>query len=683
MSIWYKPWTWGRSDGDPTLDPGPPSAVDPIDGYDPTKIRLDSFDTDPAHDNNVRVGLAMQAHNDASDAFERGRITLDDVSEMRRSLYDGYVNNMTGLGDWLRDKSLGGRPLGPEFIVRIISGSECEDRWRGSDLGGRIVEVIPSEMVRRGWRVQVQPADEDAELMDSARNAFRRLHNRLLTKGDQRGAARVRAMMDEMGLPTPGNIGLGNAPTAPPPHQPGPLPDMDASGTRTVEWLDNRCKELRAKQVFQEALNYRQGFGGAAVLIGVDDGCSDLTQPLDWKRVRKITHLTAYRGGWDGELIAWRYRNHPLLPRFGEPEVYMLRNMGVPISSPPAPGERFMLPQTMPSGPTGPLIFFVHASRLLVFPGRKVSRRVQVVLRGWSDSVFTRVDEVLAQYGQTWSGLAILLQEASLKVVKIQDAATLFASGKPADREKLRNRAVAMQMLESIAKVKFIDAKEEFSRVEVGTLAGMADVLREMALRISAASSIPLSRLMGQTQGGLGDASKGDQRDFYDFIAGEQEGELTPNVERLHRGLLLSGESPTGGNLPDRWSVEMNPLAQMDDQQRATYRKAIADTDKVYVDMGAVTPEEVAGTRFGGSDFNDGSIVIDMDARREMHAADPPPPAPGAARPGAPRLPGQPSAPALLAVPGTAPTTQPSHQPTQPPQGAPASPMQGQDVVVK
>lgn len=674
-----KPWWkfWQRDAAAPlALPPGP---VDAIDGYDPMRVRLDSPSIDPSEDPDIAVALAMQAHNDAASAFERGRITLDELTELRQTLFDGYVNNMTGLGDWLRDKSLGGNPLGPDFMVRIISGTEAEDRWRGSDLGARIVETIPAEMVRRGWRVQIQPSDDDPEaVMDAARIAFRRLQRHAAARGDRRLAARIVGVMDELGLAPGAGFGAG-APAPAPSHEPGPLPDSDDSGVKIVEWLDGRCDSLRAKQVFQEALNYRQAFGGGAVLMGLDDGETDLTRPVDWRRVRRITHLTAFRGGWDGELIAWRYRNDPRAPRFGQPEVYMLRNMGVPISSPPAPGERFLGAQPLPVGPTGSLVFFVHASRLLVFPGRQVSRRIRVVLRGWSDSIFTRVDEVLAQYGQTWSGLAILLQEASMKVVKIQDAATLFASGKPADREKLKNRAIAMQMLESIAKVKFIDAREEFQRVEVGTLAGMAEVLREMALRISAASGIPLSRLMGQTQGGLGDASKGDQRDFYDMIAGEQEHELTPNVDRFHRGLLLSNDSPTGGKLPERWTLTMNPLAQMDDQQRATYRKLIADTDKVYVDMGAVTPEEVAGTRFGGSDFNDGPIVIDVEGREAMREADPPPPTPDeppALPPGAPAPPALPAAGTAAGV-----TSTPEHPPAPAPETpGGAAPMMGQQV---
>lgn len=667
-----RPW-WKFWQRDVPAPPDPVTqAVDPVDGYDPTRARLDGLERDdPARDPEVFTALALQAHNDAAASFERGRISLDAIAELRQSLFDGYVNTVTGLGDWTRDKSLGGNPLGPDFLVRIISGVEAEERWRGADLGKRIVETLPTEMVRRGWTVAIQPADEDAEVMDDARVAFRRLHARMVARGDSAGLVRLQRSMRELALD---DLGLfGGAPA--PPKEPGPLPESDDSGQRVVEWLKNKCESLRAATAFGEALNYRQAYGGGAVFIGVDDGESDLTQPLDWRKVRRVTHLQPFRGGWDGELLAWRYRNDPRLPRYGEPEMYMLRNMGIPLGSPPAPGEQRRLAPLAPVGPMGGLVSFVHASRLLVFPGQQVSSRVRVVMRGWSDSIFTRVDEVLAQYGQTWSGLAILLNEASLKIVSITDGAQLFASGKAADREKLRNRAIAMQMMESIAKTKFIDAKEKFERVEVGTLAGMADVLREMALRVSATVNIPLSRLMGQTQGGLGDASKGDQRDFYDYVAGEQERELTPLVRRLHRGLMVTPECPTGGTLPKRWDVEMRPLMQMNDTERATYRKLIADTDKIYVDMGAVSAEEVAATRFGGSDYNDGPIVIDVEGRAKMAELKPPPPA------GTPALPpGAPKPSAALGAPGSSTATPSPGTPAAPP--APPSDRQPAAVAV-
>mgnify|MGYP000131318767 CR=1 FL=1 len=62
---WWNPWTWGR--GDSVSAPELPTrSVDPVDGYDPTQVRLDAAPTDPSRDHEVAVSLALQAHNDAA-----------------------------------------------------------------------------------------------------------------------------------------------------------------------------------------------------------------------------------------------------------------------------------------------------------------------------------------------------------------------------------------------------------------------------------------------------------------------------------------------------------------------------------------------------------------------------------------------------------------------------------------
>lgn len=544
--------------------------ADPLDGYRPT---LDGPDraTDPARDPVALAAVEDQARLDAAELFGRADAAM--VEGNARMIADGFRNLLTGIGDPTRDKT-----LGTDFLVRYVTGAECEDRWRGSDLGGRIIETIPNEMTRRGWTLNVQPDEDD-------------------------GLAR---RSDDWPAPEP----------ASPPHVPGALPETSDDGTAIVEALDKKLRKLKATQAIRQALEYERAFGGGAVLIGVDDGEDDLTRPLDPTTVKRVRHLTAYRGGWDGELIAWRYYNDPRHPKFGEPEIYMLRNLGVPISSPPAPGER-LRPQAIPAGPTGALIFYVHESRLLLFPGQPVSRRARVQMRGWGDSVFTRVDEVLSQFGQTWSGVSILMQEYSLPVMSMEGLAALLAKQDTKGQAVVGARVIAMQMAMSIAKMRLIDSKEKLERLSV-PLAGVGEVLSQFALRLAAASGMPVSMLMGQVQGGLGDASKGDVRFFYDQIEGLQEDRLLPEVERLYKVLFLAGDSPTSGVEPKRWSVTMNPIWQMTDQERATYRKTIAETDQIYVNMGGASPEEVVATRFGGSDYNDGPIVIDVEGRQKM-----------------------------------------------------------------
>ena len=80
-------------------------------------------------------------------------------------------------------------------------------------------------------------------------------------------------------------------------------------------------------------------------------------------------------------------------------------------------------PQTQQPGRSmepAPATLYVHESRLIVFDGQPVSRRAQRESKGWGESVFTRVEEVLSQYKQTWGAVANLMQDFAQGVLKVK-----------------------------------------------------------------------------------------------------------------------------------------------------------------------------------------------------------------------------------------------------------------------
>ena len=502
---------------------------------------------------------------------------------------DGYQNTLTGVGDPTRDKTFGGRFNGPDFVNQLLTGWECQERWRGSDLGGRMVETIPREMVRKGWSVKIQP-EPDEPASDSRTDDF------------------------------------PAAPPKAPQHKPEELSRASDDNTAIIEALSKEQERVHLASALELGLSYERNYGGAGILLGVDDGETDLTRPLDWSKVRRINHLTAFRGGWDGELIAWRYYVDPRLPDFGKPEIYQLRNIGVPISSPPAPGEGpgVAQAQTMPRGPGGTLVFYVHESRFILFDGDPKSRWAQVQMRGWGDSIWTRVNEVLSQYCQSWQGVAVLMQELGAPILKMEGFAQFLTAQDGSGLATIQARAIAMQMAMSIAKTRILDAKESMERLPT-QLAGVAEILREFALRLAAAAGMPFSMLMGQVQGGLGDASKGDISFFDDQIVGLQAKKLVPALRQFIGLQFACSEGVTRGRTPSRWSVTSNPQREMTPSARADYVYKIAQADTANINAGVVTPEEVAATRFGGSEFNDGPIVLDFETRAATAAAPPEP----------------------------------------------------------
>lgn len=641
--------------------------VDAVDGYAPEAVEEPAHARDPAKDPTVLEALQ---------GFDQER-------------QDAFVNELTGVGDFTRDKTMGGQHNGVlPVIVRFLTGAACRDRWRGTDLGARIVEQIPSEMTREGFELNVQPTDEDGfELRADVRHraddirrergevgvsgrawselqrAVRRTH----TQQERSDAIRdwLTVYGDDVAPPVPAGRQMARSSTGPVTEE-----DDEDEGQAIVEALEARLRDLGAIDKVREAICYERAFGGGAILLGANDGAQgayedqhglrldakdkrNITSPLDEKSIKSINHLTALRGGWDGEVIAWSYYDDIMSPRYGEPKIYMLRNIGVPIGSAPAPGQsseevraNYRVPNLTAVG--GPTTYWVHESRLLVFPGIAPDHWARVQMRGWGDSVFMRIDEVLSQFGQTWNSIAILMQEFALGVLKIDGLAGMLAKKDPnsptgatgaAGMAAIRGRALALQLAQSMARVRMLDKNEDFSRVTV-PLTGLADVLEQFGLRMAAAADMPVSLLFGQSPGGLR-AGDDDRMFFYDRVKSKQLTHLVPQWRRLLRLLLLAKDSPTGGVEPKRWSVVPKALWQPTAKEDAELRKTQADADAIYMQWGVVTPAEIAASRFGGAKYST-DTVIDLKARQQMADLEP---EPGVEQGGGTAVPATPTAP--------------------------------------
>jgi len=507
---------------------------------------------------------------------------------------DDYVNPVTGIGDYTRDKVLGGRYAGAmDFIVREFTQRDAEARWRGSDLGSRLIEAIPDEMTREGWELAVQPSEDEGE-----------------DGGDEDtkpGKKKPAPKEDAFGPPDP---------TAMPemPKNPKPIEPADDEPQRICEEVEEKMEELGAVEAVTRALQYERAYGGAVVLMGIDDGAVNLAQPLDEENIKAINWLNVFGGGRDGECIAWSYYNDPKAEKFGQPEIYQIRNL-VPVSQPSAPGA------PMRATTTKEATFYVHESRLLVFPGTAVSTRSRIENRGWGDSIFTRVDEVLSQYSQTWGGVANLMSQLHIDVLKMSGMQIGMAGGdKAAKGNPLTNRARLINQTKSIARMLVIDAEEEFERA-TATLAGVNDTLREFAVRLAAAADMPVTLLMGTSPGGLNATGDSDIRFFYDRISARQKRHLLPILRRLYRLVMLSKEGPTEGEEPDMWNIKFNPLLQLSELEQATLRKTVSDADVAYINAGVVSAEEVAASRFGGSEWSM-ETTIDFEGRQQMAEQD-------------------------------------------------------------
>jgi phage-related protein (TIGR01555 family) len=75
------------------------------------------------------------------------------VAALRR---DGWKNALTGVGDLLYDKR-----LATSFEATDLTDDEAEQLWEGNDVMARIVETLPNDMTREGFKLAIQDKDSD------------------------------------------------------------------------------------------------------------------------------------------------------------------------------------------------------------------------------------------------------------------------------------------------------------------------------------------------------------------------------------------------------------------------------------------------------------------------------------------------------------------------------------------
>lgn len=385
-------------------------------------------------------------------------------------------------------------------------------------------------------------------------------------------------------------------------------------GRKISEAADATLRDLEAKKHLRQAHRWSRAFGGAGVFVGVDDG-QTADQPVNFESIKSVDWLLPVD---TLELVPASYYSQ-LGPNYGKPQTYILNRFGVAAPLPTFLGGSAMVGSGPVVGGLGALaqdpqnwnyLPIVHESRIIRFEGVFINRLTLRSNRYWGDSIFNRIDEVLRDYGLSWASASILLQDFAQAVHKLPGFAELLAKIGPAAYVQA---AAAVEVSRSTARALFIDKEDEFER-KATPMTGLPELLVQFALQVAGAADMPVSRLFGQAPAGLNATGDADAAWWADKVAAEQEDALQPALRRLLKIVFAAKAGPTSGKNPGgekgNWHVHFAPLKQLDDLQQADRRLKIAQADEIYMRNQAVTPEEVAVTRFAGDDYNGDKLQL-------------------------------------------------------------------------
>jgi len=371
--------------------------------------------------------------------------------------------------------------------------------------------------------------------------------------------------------------------------------NADADQIKALETAEKR-NQLRRK-VF-DAMSAARLYGGAGIIIS--DGADNPEEPLDPERVKKgsLQFLTVLSRRY---LIASELDRDPMSPGFLEPLYYTI------------------------SAATGAQVR-IHPSRVARFEGARVP---DVLISGqtdrWSDSILDSVEHAIRDATAGQQGIAALIQEASVDVIKVPGLTSKIST---ADYEArlLRRFGLAAQG-KSTVKALLLDAEEEYEQ-KTADFGGLPDVLRLLVQIVSGAADIPATRFLGQSPLGMNATGEGDLRNYYDRLAAEQELNLRPSLEKITE-IMIRSEL---GSRPDDIDFDFSPLWQSTKKERADIGKIEAETDRIHVENatvplpvleGAIKARLIEGEQYPGIEAAFGDFEASGDEFDGRRAVDP------------------------------------------------------------
>lgn len=367
---------------------------------------------------------------------------------------------------------------------------------------------------------------------------------------------------------------------------------------KKAQAVEAAAEELGLDEAISLALMYERAYGGAAILPILEGALGEWSEPLPEDRILKVV---AY---------------HVLEPRELRPLSYY----------PTLEDRKFRQPQTyqfMPltTGRVGHLGWVeIHESRLIIFPGIRVSKQTQPGQReGWGDSVLSRPHRLIADYGMTWGSVATILHNFGRDVLHLDGWAELASQA--GNDDVMGRRMASLDMASSALRLTVLDAKDKFASRGGQSLSGLDSVLIQQAQVVAASAGYPVTVLLGMSPGGLNATGDMDLRNWYASIENDARTRVRPRLERALKFLMLASDGPLKGTEPEVWSVTFGSMWSPSEKEDAETRKLTAETDKINVEIGAASADDIAKSRFGGDTYS-AETVIDWKAREAQKKID-------------------------------------------------------------
>lgn len=353
--------------------------------------------------------------------------------------------------------------------------------------------------------------------------------------------------------------------------------DFKLNDPDVEDFISDELDRLDWEETAATAIKWARLYGGAIVVMLVDDGC-ELDEPLDWDEVDEIEELLVYERAVVQPDQSSLYDYNPERRRrygskFQKPEFYIVNSQF---------GN-----------------FRVHESRCLVFRNGKLPETgIYSTYLYFGIPEFMRVKDALRDAVVSHAIAPKMLERCVQAIYKMHNLANLLDT--PDGEEKVLRRLDVIDMARSILNSLVIDSEGEDYDFKSMSLAGVKDIIDTTCNMLSAVTNIPQTILFGRSPAGENSTGDSDMENYYNFVNKIQKMMLKKNMRVLLDLIFECGKKKGAIKEIPAYKVEFTPLWSLSeteqanvDSVKATTEQTKAATAQAYVDMQVLDPSEV------------------------------------------------------------------------------------------
>lgn len=353
--------------------------------------------------------------------------------------------------------------------------------------------------------------------------------------------------------------------------------DFSLNDPEVEDFISDELDRLDWEETAATAIKWSRLYGGAIIVMLVDDGCA-LDEPLDWNEVEAVEELLVYERAIvePDQTAIYSYNSEKVKKRgskFQKPEFYYVNSRY---------GQ-----------------FRVHESRCLVFRnGRMPETGFYSAYQFFGIPEHLRMRQALMETLVSHSYSVRMLERCVQAVYKMKNLSLLLNT--PEGEEKVLKRLDVIDLARSILNSLVIDSDGEEYDFKSMPLSGVKDIVDGTCNMLSAITNIPQTILFGRSPAGENSTGESDMENYYNYVSKIQKMMLKKNL-RILLDLIFECGRKNGdikeipaykvGFVP-LWSLSETEQANVDSVKAATEQTKAA-TAQIYVDMQVLDPSEV------------------------------------------------------------------------------------------